>query len=70
MTDYPPQLSNKLIEYFKLIYGEYEPVMLECYKARIRYGCTYPLEIEHKLDQYHYVCWENVGPPWWVDLMD
>ena len=70
MTDYPPQLSRNLIEYFKKIFGEDEPILLECYKARIMYGCTYPVEIEHTLDQYHSVCWKKVGPPWWVNIMD
>ena len=69
MRQYPPQLSRDLIEHFKKIVGNDNPILLECYKARIMYGCEYPKEVEKRLDTIHEECWLAVGPPWWADLM-
>lgn len=68
MVTYPPQLMCDLIECFEKLVGKENNVLIECYKAKILYGCEYPSDVETQLNILHEQCWKEVGPPWWSDL--
>ena len=69
MVAYPPQLTRNLIEYFEKLVGPGNSVLVECYKAKILYGCEYPPSVETQLNTLHEKCWKEVGPPWWADML-
>ena len=44
--------------------------LFQCYKNRLTYKCGYDPVTEEKLDIIHNHCYEDLAPPWWVDLLD
>lgn len=67
---FPNGITNNLINYLESNIQIGEKTIFECYKNRLLYGCGYVPDIEEILDEIHEICWDEVGPPWWVDLLD
>ena len=67
---FPNGITNNLINYLESNIQIGDKPISECYKNRLAYGCGYTPEIEEILDEIHEICWDEVGPPWWVDLLE
>ena len=45
-------------------------VLLNCYRNKLQYGCTYPDCIERKLKIFDTVISRYEDPPWWTEFLD
>ena len=41
--------------------------IIECYKNKLFYNCSYPTEVEKIIKQ---IADKITDPPWWLDLID
>jgi hypothetical protein len=44
--------------------------LINCYKNKLEFGCGYCEEIEKFIKNISDQIEEEVGPPWWVHLLD
>ncbi len=70
MSNLPPYQRKTLLKFAENIDIENKHTLLECYKNRLEYGCTYPEGMEKMIDTIHTLCMKKLAPPWWVDLLD
>lgn len=64
MFHHDPMRMERLIEKFRKQISS-RPTLVYCFKNKLEFGCTYPLEIENILARA-----DLEPPPWWVELLD
>ena len=60
-------LTNKIEKFGELC--DNDIVLMNCYRNRVQFGCTYSNTLERRMDDVLSKMKEDEYP-WWVDLLD